>query len=54
MADSFAELAFPQYVAMTSRITAITNFAELPIILWLLIWGARPKPQPQGDVSRAG
>jgi hypothetical protein len=43
VADSFAELAAPQFVAATTRITAITNFCELPIILWLLIWGARPR-----------
>jgi hypothetical protein len=43
VADSFAELAAPQFVAATTRITAITNFCEVPIILWLLIWGARPR-----------
>ena len=43
--DSFAELAAPQYVHLTERITTVTNFCELPIILWLLIWGARPQKE---------
>lgn len=42
VADSFAELAFPQYAAATGRLTSITNLGEVPIIFWLLIWGARP------------
>lgn len=43
LADSFAELALPRFVEATTRITGFTNFCELPIILWLLIWGARPR-----------
>src|SRR5207253_3893626 len=42
-ADSFAELLLPQYADAVSRVTMILNFGELPIIFWLLIWGARPQ-----------
>ena len=41
--DAFAELAFPQFVALTTRLTTFTNFCEVPIIFWLLIWGAKPQ-----------
>ena len=41
--DAFAELACPQYVELTTKLTTFTNFCELPIIFWLLIWGAKPQ-----------
>ena len=41
--DAFAELAFPQYVPLTTSLTTFTNFCEVPIIFWLLIWGAKPQ-----------
>jgi hypothetical protein len=43
VADAFAELALPQYVDAIGRLTTITNFCEVPIIFWLLIWGAKPQ-----------
>ena len=43
VADAFAELALPQFVPLTTRLTGITNFCEVPIIFWLLIWGAKPQ-----------
>jgi Domain of unknown function (DUF4386) len=43
VADSFAELVLPQYADAVGRVTMITNFGELPIIFWLLIWGAKPQ-----------
>ena len=45
--DAFAELSAPQSVALTDKLTAITNFCEVPIIFWLLIWGARPQRPPE-------
>jgi len=42
-ASSFAELVLPQYADAVSRVTMILNFGELPIIFWLLIWGAKPQ-----------
>ena len=44
--DAFAELALPQFVHLTTRLTTFTNFCEVPIIFWLLIWGARPQRGP--------
>jgi hypothetical protein len=43
VANSFAALAFPQYLDAVDRVTTFTNICELPIIFWLLIWGARPQ-----------
>jgi hypothetical protein len=42
-ASSFAELVLPQYADAVSRVTMILGFGELPIIFWLLIWGAKPQ-----------
>jgi hypothetical protein len=39
--DSFTALAVPAYKDAVDKVTMITNFAELPVIFWLLIWGAR-------------
>src|SRR5262245_38974228 len=41
--DALAELAAPQFVPLTDKLTSVTNFCEVPIIFWLLIWGARPQ-----------
>jgi hypothetical protein len=41
--DALAELAAPQLVPFTDKLTSITNFCEVPIIFWLLIWGAKPQ-----------
>jgi Domain of unknown function (DUF4386) len=44
VASSIAYLVLPQYAQAVDRVTGITNFAELPIIFWLLIWGAKAQP----------
>jgi uncharacterized protein DUF4386 len=43
IASTFADLVLPQYAHAVGRVTEITNLGELPIIFWLLIWGARPQ-----------
>jgi hypothetical protein len=43
LASSIAYLVSPQYANAIGRITRILTLAELPIILWLLIWGAKPQ-----------
>ena len=43
VASSLADLALPQYAHAVGRVTEVTNLGELPIIFWLLIWGARPQ-----------
>lgn len=41
--SSMTSLVVPQYLDAVSRFTSILQFGELPIIFWLLIWGARPQ-----------
>jgi len=43
VASSFTSLALPQYAHAVGRVAEITNLGELPIIFWLLIWGAKPQ-----------
>ena len=43
MAASTGDLVFPQTAEAIGRITKVLTLAELPIILWLLIWGAKPQ-----------
>jgi hypothetical protein len=40
-----AELVFPRYAGTIGPLTRLTA-CELPIIFWLLIWGARPRSMP--------
>ncbi len=44
IASSLADLVFPQYARAVGQVTRILNLAELPIIFWLLIWGAKAQP----------
>jgi hypothetical protein len=41
--SSFAELVLPQFADPVHQMTMILAFGELPIIFWLLIWGAKPQ-----------
>jgi hypothetical protein len=43
LASSVADLVFPQYTDAVAQVTRILTLAELPIIFWLLIWGAKPQ-----------
>jgi hypothetical protein len=43
LASSFGELVLPQYAPAIGQVARILTLAELPIIFWLLIWGARPQ-----------
>jgi hypothetical protein len=36
-------LLLPQYESGVDRVAGILEFGELPIIFWLLIWGARTR-----------
>jgi hypothetical protein len=44
LASSFASLVLPRYAAMVGQVALPLEVAELPIIFWLLIWGARTRP----------
>jgi hypothetical protein len=46
LTSSFTTLLLPNYQSTVDSIAGVLEFGELPIILWLLIWGARtPKPR---------
>lgn len=44
VADSFATLVLPRYAPAVSQVASPLQLAELPIVFWLLIWGARKRP----------
>lgn len=44
LADSVTALLLPQFVGAVGRVTMILSFGEVPIILWLVIWGAKVEP----------
>jgi hypothetical protein len=41
LASSSTSILVPQYAHQVGQITMILGFGELPIMFWLLIWGAR-------------
>ena len=41
LASSFATLTLPRYAPLVSKVALPLAFAELPIVVWLVIWGAR-------------
>ena len=43
LASSFGALVLPQYAPAIDKVARILTLAELPIIFWLLIWGAKPQ-----------
>jgi hypothetical protein len=44
LASSFVTLVLPEYASLVSQVASPLYFGELPIIFWLLIWGAKPRP----------
>ena len=44
VASSFTSLLLPSYAPIIDRFTSVLTAAELPIIFWLLIWGAKSQP----------
>lgn len=43
VADAFVTLILPRFVPLVSPVTGLLVMAEVPIIFWLLIWGAKPQ-----------
>ncbi len=43
IASAFSEVLVPQYQHALDQVAKILGFGELPIIFWLLIWGAKPQ-----------
>jgi hypothetical protein len=46
VAEAFATLTLPSYAPLVSRLAMPLEVAELPIIFWLLIWGAKTPDTP--------
>jgi hypothetical protein len=44
LVDTTFALLLPQFMSTVSQITLVMNVGELPIVLWLLIWGAKEQP----------
>ena len=42
LVSSFVTLLLPDYSSAVGRVAMILEMGEVPIIFWLLIWGARP------------
>ena len=54
LASSFASLLLPQYAHLVDQFTMVLTAGELPIIFWLLIWGAKvPLDRPPLDPAIA-
>ncbi len=43
LASAFATLVLPQYAPLVNKLALPLEFGELPIIVWLVIWGAKPR-----------
>jgi hypothetical protein len=43
IASALSEVLVPQYANAVDQVSKILGFGELPIIFWLLIWGAKPQ-----------
>jgi len=44
LASSFATLVLPRYAPLVSQVALPLEVAEVPIVFWLLIWGAKTRP----------
>ena len=44
LAAAVAELAVPAWLPLVSKVALPLEVAEVPIIFWLAIWGAKPRP----------
>ena len=50
LAHAVAVLVFPQHSAAVGQVTRVLTKGELLMILWLLIWGARPRPAHEAPI----
>jgi hypothetical protein len=53
LASSLTFLLLPSYGDFVDKFATNLQFCELPIILWLLIWGAKVQPTSEDSVSAA-
>ncbi len=43
LVSSFTSIVLPQYAGAVNQVAMILEVAEVPIVFWLVIWGARPR-----------
>lgn len=53
LVSAFVTLLLPEYAHAIGQIAIILEMGEVPIIFWLLIWGARPRPSGMQEASGA-
>lgn len=44
VAGSFTSLLLPRYAQLVGQFAMVLNFGEVPIVFWLVIWGAKVQP----------
>ena len=54
LANSISSLLLPQYAHLVSRLAMVLESGELPIILWLLIWGAKAQSLDEPSALAGG
>jgi hypothetical protein len=54
LASSSTSLLLPQYAHVVGHVTMVLGAGELPMMVWLLIWGARVQPFDAPVLSSAG
>jgi Domain of unknown function (DUF4386) len=53
LTSSFTSLLLPSYAHLVDQFTMVLTAGELPIIFWLLIWGAKVSPLDQPPLDPA-
>jgi hypothetical protein len=53
-ANAVVSILLPQYAGVVGSIALPLEIAELPIIFWLMIWGARAQSLPNGAAMQPG
>jgi len=48
LASSFTSLLLPRYAHLVGQFAMVLYFGELPLVIWLLIWGAK---EPKGNAA---
>lgn len=52
LASAFTTLLLPRYAHLVNQVAIVLEAAELPIMFWLLIWGARPRPARKDSLEK--
>ena len=54
LASSFTSLLLPSYRHLVDQFAMVLTAGELPIIFWLLIWGAKDRPLDEQSALSSG